>query len=154
MSSWRGPVGKIAVVGVKDRVTKQVQAQVVSNTTARTLTGFVYDTSYEETQAYTDDASTYQALRREAHETVKHSVKEYVRGMAHTNSVESLWALLKRGYYGTYHKMSPQHLQRYVNEFVGRFNARHLGTETQIEQIAKGLVGKDITYKRLTSANP
>ncbi len=150
LNAGRGTVGKTAVVGAKDRETKQVQAQVIEDTTAKTLTGFVYDASEEEAQIYTDDARAYQALKRAAHATVKHSVGEYVNGMAHTNGIESFWALLKRGYYGTYHKMSPKHLQRYVNEFVGRHNARHLDTETQMEQTAKGLVGKDITYQRLT----
>ena len=50
---------------------------------------------------------------RAAHKTVKHSVKEYVDGEAHTNGIGSFWALLKRGYYGAYHRMSPKHLQRY-----------------------------------------
>ncbi|MDE2828243.1 MAG: IS1595 family transposase [Bacteroidota bacterium] len=150
LNAGRGPVGKTAVVGAKDRETNQVQAQVVPDTTAKTLTGFVYDASEEEAQIYTDDARAYQALKRAAHATVKHSVGEYVSGMAHTNGIESFWALLKRGYYGTYHKMSTKHLQRYVNEFVGRHNARHLDTESQMEQTAKGLVGKDITFARLT----
>ncbi|MYF93675.1 MAG: IS1595 family transposase [Gemmatimonadetes bacterium] len=150
LNAGRGPVGKTAVVGTKDRTTKQVQARVVSDTTAQTLTGFVYSTSCQEAQTYTDDAKAYQALRRAAHATVKHSVKEYVDGMAHINGMESFWSLLKRGYYGTYHKMSPEHLQRYVDEFVGRHNVRHLDTVTQMEQTAKGLVGKRLTYKMLT----
>ena len=57
--------------------------------------------------------------------------------------------MLKRGHYGTYHQMFPQHLQRYVNELVGRHNDRHLDMETQTEQTAKALVGRDITYNRL-----
>lgn len=82
-----------------------------------------------------------------AHATVKHSVKQYEDGMAHINDIESFWPLLKRDYYGTYHKMSLEHLQRYVDEFVGRHNIRHLNIETQIEQIAKGFIGKVLTYK-------
>lgn len=70
-----GTVGKMAVVGTKDRSTKQVQAQVVSDTTAETLTEFVYSTSREEAQTYSDDAKAYQALKRVAHATVKHSAK-------------------------------------------------------------------------------
>ena len=66
---------------------------------------------------YTDDASAYQRLPFN-HESVKHSVGEYVKEQAHTNGVESFWSLLKRGYHGTYHKMSPKHLDRYVSEFA------------------------------------
>ena len=131
-------VGKTAVVGAKNRETKRVQAQVVADATAKTLTGFVYDTSDEETQIYADDARAYQELKRAAHVTVKHSVMEYVNGMAHINGIESFWALLTRGYYATCHKTYPKHLQRYVNEFVGQHNARHLDTETQMERTTKG----------------
>ena len=149
LNAGRGPVGKTAVVGAKDRTTKQVQARVVEDITAETLTGFVYDASGEDAQIYTDDAKAYQALKRAAHDTVKHSAKEYVNGMAHINGMESFWALLKRGYYGTYHKMSKQHLQRYVNEFVGRHNVRHMDTEEQMQQTVKGLVGKQLRYRDL-----
>ena len=62
--------------------------------------------------------------------------------MAHINGMESFWALLKLGYYGTYHQMSPEHPQRYVDEFVGRHNIHRLDTVEQMEQIAKGLFGK------------
>ncbi|MYD57375.1 MAG: IS1595 family transposase, partial [Rhodothermaceae bacterium] len=151
LRAGRGTVGKTAVVGAKDRATNQVQAKVVSDTTAQTLTGFVYSTTREEAKIYTDDAKAYQALRRAAHDTVKHSSGQYVRGDVHINGMESLWALLKRGYYGTYHHMSPKHLQRYVDEFVGRHNARHLDTLQQLEQTAKGLDGKRLTYKELVA---
>ena len=96
---------------------------MVSDTTAETLTGLVYSTSREEAQT-TDDAKASHALKRVAHETVKHSAKEYVNDMVHINGIESFWALLKRGYYGIYHKMSPKHLQRYADEFVGRYSVR------------------------------
>lgn len=75
-------------------------------------------------------------------ESVNHSVKEYVNGQAHTNGIESFWVLLKRGYYGTYHKMSPKHLHRYVDEFSGRPNIREQGTVDQMAFIAKGFVGE------------
>lgn len=150
LNAGRGTVGKTAVVGAKDRGTKRVRAKVVYDTTAKTLTGFVYTASRQEAQVYTDDAKAYQALKRAAHATVKHSVKEYVDGEAHINGMESFWSLLKRGYYGTYHRMSPEHLQRYVDEFVGRHNIRGLDTVEQMEETAKGLVGKLLTYKMLT----
>jgi len=150
LKAGRGTVGKTAVVGAKDRDTNQVQARVVNNTTAKTLTGFVYSSSMDATQVYTDDATAYEALKRVAHATVKHSAKEYVDGQAHINGMESFWSLLKRGYYGTYHHMSNEHLQRYVNEFAGRHNVRSMDTVEQMEQSAKGFIGKRLTYKRLT----
>ena len=146
----RGALGKAAVVGIKVRETKHVQAQVVSDTTSKAFSDFVYDASDEQARVYTDDARAYQALRRAAHVTVKHSVKEHVDGMAHSNCIEFFFALLKRGYYGTHRKMPPKHLQRYVNEFVGRHNARHMDAQEQMEQTEKGLSGNDITYERLT----
>ena len=61
-------------------------------------------------QLYSDEAAAYAGMEEFAHEAVKHSAGEYVRGQAHVNGLESFRALLKRGYHGTYHHMSPQHL--------------------------------------------
>ena len=69
---------------------------------------------------------------------VNHSVSEYVRGKAHTNGVESFWSMLKRGYQGTYHKMSAKHLGRYVNEFSGRHNVRMADTLDQMKAAYSG----------------
>ena len=87
------------------------------------------------------------------HETVKHSVSEYVNGMAHTNGIESFWALLKRGYHGTYHHMSEKHLDRYVGEFAGRHNARPSDTIDMMGQVAKGMAGKRLLYRDLIADN-
>ena len=59
-------------------------------------------------------------------------VREYVHGQAHTNGIESFWAMLKRGYVGTYHQMSVKHLPRYVGEFAGRHNHRPMDTADQM----------------------
>ena len=59
--------------------------------------------------------------------------------MVHTNGIESFWALLKRGYIGTYHKMSVKHLHRYVTEFAGRHNVRSLDTIQQMAALALGM---------------
>ena len=85
------------------------------------------------------------------HRAVKHSIREYVNGQAHTNGVESFWAMLKRGFHGTYHRMSPKHLQRYVNEFSGRHNIRPLDTIQQMRAIVRGLEGKRLRYRELTA---
>ena len=94
---------------------------------------------------YTDDASAYGGMRRR-HETVNHSAGEYVRGMAHTNGMESFWAMLRRGHIGTYHKMSWKHLDRYIREFVGHHNDRPLDTAAQLSRMACGVIGKQLRY--------
>ena len=145
----RGASGKAAVVGAKDRATGKVAVRVVHATDKRTLQGFVRGQVADGAQVYTDDAAAYKGLPN--HETVKHAVSEYVNGQAHTNGVESFWAMLKRGYHGTYHKMSPKHLQRYVNEFSGRHNIRPLDTIQQMRAIIQGLEGKRLRYRELTA---
>ena len=151
LNAGRGPVGKTAVVGAKDRATNQVVARVVANTDADTLQGFVEERRVPNAPVYTDGATAYDGL--ENREVVRHGVGEYVRGQAHTNGVESFWSMLKRGYYGTYHQMSPKHLQRYVNEFAGRHNIRPLDTVDQMRFIIRGLEGKRLRYTDLTAGS-
>ena len=143
----RGPVGKAAVVGIKDRTTKRVRVAVVRNTDAATLQGFVADSTEPDAMVYTDGEMGYVGLPR--HESVRHTVGEYVRGQAHTNGIESFWSMLKRGYYGTYHKMSPKHLNRYVAEFAGRHNIRDLDTRDQMHHLTAGMIGKRLMYQDL-----
>jgi hypothetical protein len=147
----RATVGETAAVGAKDPETSQTEVKVIADKTANLLTGFVYSTTERDVQCNSDDPSAY-TPKEHPHETVRHSVKEFVNGMAHTNGIESFWMLLKRGYYGTYYRMSKWQLQRYVNEFMGRYNYRSLGTVTQMEQYATGPAEKRLTFKRLVSA--
>ena len=146
----RGSVDKTVVAGIKDRASNQVQAKVVPNTKSETMSRFIMEhVDPDETMVYTDGALTYHTLPN--HESVKHSVGEYVRGMAHTNGMESFWAMLKRAYTGTFHKISPKHLQRYVNEFSGRHNIRSLDTIQQMELLAAQMIGKRLLYRDLTA---
>ena len=145
----RGAVGKTAVVGIKDRQTKRVAAKVVPDTKGETLLKFVRETVLPGTEVYTDDSTSYSAMDGFEHESVNHSHLEYVRGRVHTNGIESLWSMLKRGYVGTYHQMSAKHVHRYVREFAGRQNIRELSTLTQMGLIAKGLDGKLLHYRDL-----
>ena len=85
--------------------------------------------------------------------TIKHSVGEYVSHMAHVNGVEAFWSLLKRGFHGTYHKMSPKHLDRYVQEFAGRHNDRDRDTIDQMSRIVTGMASKRLRYRDLTIGN-
>ena len=103
---------------------------------------------------YTDDNPCYRGMIDFEHSAVTHSVGQYVDGQAHTNGVESFWALLKRGFYGTYHKISLKHLQRYVNEFEGRHNQRPLDTADQMRKMARSFDGKRLTYRELTRKPP
>ncbi len=152
LKAGRGPVGKTAVVGVRDRDTNHVSAQPVLDTNKETLQGFVEIRTQEQSQVYTDEARAYVGINR-PHEAVKHSVGEYVKDMAHTNGMESFWAGLKRGHNGTYHKMSPKHLSRYVNEFSGRHNSRPKDTIDQMVGVLGGMIGKRLRYVDLIADN-
>ena len=147
----RGAVGKVAVAGAKDRTTKRVSTKVVDATDGPTLQGFVRSTAEAGAAVFADDARAYCGLVGFWHESVNHSLDEYVRGMAHTNSVESFWAMLKRGYHGTFPHFSAKHMQRYVNEFAGRHNARPRDTLDQMAGMAEGMVGKRLMYRELVA---
>ena len=109
-----------------------MDVKVTESVDGKTLKDFVYSRAEPGTTVYTDEATAYKGLTGVNHESVKHSVGEYVDGQAHTNGLESFWSLLKRGYHGTYHKMSVKHLPRYVSEFAGRHNAREADTLLQM----------------------
>ena len=87
---------------------------------------------------------------RRSHETVNHRVGEYVREQAHTNGLESFWALMKRGYQGVYHWMSEKHLHRYVTEFEGRHNDRPLDTADQMATNVQGMLNRRLRFADLT----
>lgn len=94
---------------------------------------------------YTDESSAYDNVSNRC-AVVRHGIGEYVNGM------ESFWSLLRRGYYGTYHKMSDKHLDRYIGELAGRHNARTSDTLEQMALMAHGMLGKRLTYQELIAA--
>ena len=96
------------------------------------------------TAVYTDGSHAYDGLPNRA--AVRHSVGEYVRDVVHTNGVESFWSMLKRAHKGTFHRMSPKHLQRYVDEFAGRHNIRDFDTIDQMGWVARSMAGKRLMY--------
>ena len=106
--------------------------------------------SEEGAKVYTDEAAAYHDLPN--HEAVRHSAREFVHGQAHTNGIESFWAMLKRGYVGTYHNMSVRHIGLYVNEFAGRHNARQMDTADQMGAMVHGAHGKRMRYADLTAS--
>jgi transposase-like protein len=99
----------------------------------------------------TDEGSAYRPLVGYEHLTVNHSAKQYVDGMASTNSIESVWAVLKRGYYGIYHHFTVKHMQRYVDEFAFRLNEGNCKVHTmdRIDSMVAKTDGVRITYKAL-----
>ena len=148
----RGPVGKTAVVALKDRDSNRVAAGVVRHTDKATLQGFVLAHTEAGATVYSDDAGAYDSLPLE-HDSVKHSLSEYVKGEVHTNGVESFWSMLKRAHKGTFHKLSPKHLDRYVQEFAGRHNVREMDTEAQLVSLAFGMQGTRLSYEELIAPN-
>ncbi len=154
LRAGRGAVGKMAVLGLRERGGK-VKALPISNIDKKTLQGQIAKNVEVGTTVYTDDHKGYADLDGLffTHKSVKHSAKEYVNGMAHTNGIESVWAVLKRGYNGVYHHWSKKHCQKYVNEFSFRLNEGNVEVDTQgrLDALFGAMSGKTITYERLVS---
>lgn len=77
-----------------------------------------------------------------------------MREQAHTQGVESFWSMMKRGFTGTYHKISPKHLSRYVDEFSARHNDRASDTIDQMAHMAQDMDGKRLRFDDLTAGGP
>ena len=148
----RGAVGKTAVVGAKDRDSNKVVARVVGATDRNTLQGFVGENVTEGAPVYTDEAVAYKGMPYD-HECVQHGIREYVRDMVHINGVESFWSMLKRAHKGTFHKLSPKHLDRYVQEFAAKHNMRESDTLAQMQNTVAALVGRNLLYRDLIADN-
>ena len=145
----RGGVGKEIVVGIKDRATNEIRAAVVPDTKRETLQAFVNENVADDAEKFTDEHSGYQGLNN--HIAVNHGLGKWVDEMAHTNGMESFWAMFKKGFHGTFHRMSPAHLHRYITEFAGRHNLRPLDTIDQMRAVAEGMRGKRLPYADLVA---
>ncbi len=152
LKAGRGAVGKTAVLGMRERGGK-VKAMPIANTSQKTLQDAIHSNVQVGAQLYTDDHRGYCGLNSifYRHQSVNHSAKEYVNGMAHTNGIESVWAVLKRGHNGTFHHFSTKHLHRYVNEFTFRLNEGNCLVDTmdRIKSVCAASAGKRLTYKGL-----
>jgi len=159
LNAGRGAVGKTAVMGMRQRGGK-VNAVVLAGTTSIEMIGHIFNNVQSGSIVCTDEHSSYQALPPLGlpldipvydHRTVNHSAKEYVNGMAHTNGIESVWAVLKRGLHGVYHHASAKHIGRYVNEFAFRLNDGNVKrlTLARMDSFIKACSGCRITYKEL-----
>ena len=120
----RGAEGKAVVVGAVQRGGR-VAASVVGKLSADTVRPFIEKHIKPGTKLMTDEFTTYRTTRKGySHRTINHSSGKYVRGQVHTNTIEGFWSQLKRSLSGTYHAVSPKHLQSYVNEFAYRYSKR------------------------------
>ncbi len=125
----------------------------VANVSGKTLRPIIVKNVRRASTLMTDDAGQYRPIGAEFadHQTVNHGIEEYVRGQWHSNTVESFFAILKRGVYGTFHSVSEAHLHRYLAEFDFRYNLRSaLGVDdtTRTNEALKGSTGKRLTYRR------
>ena len=149
LNQGRGAVGKSPVAGIIDRKTREVVSMPIPDVKSETLHQLIRDHVKPGSTVYTDEHRGYQNLEDYDHHGVKHGAGQYVKGEATTNSIESHWALLKRGYHGVYHWMSRKHLHRYATEFAERHNIRDLDTLEQMMLIALGMSGKRLRYQDL-----
>jgi hypothetical protein len=119
------PLRPRAVMALVERGGK-VDSFHVPDVTAATLRPIIVDAIAKDTHFRTDESGVYWKIGEEfsSHTTVIHSIGEYVRGDAHTNTIEGYFSILKRGIYGVYHHVSQQHLKRYLAEFDFPYNER------------------------------
>jgi transposase-like protein len=146
-----GAVGKEIAFALVERGGK-VRSHHVPNVNAKTLGPILTAQIDAATTLMTDDAGQYRIIGTEfaRHDTVNHGIEEYVRGDAHTNTIEGYFSIMKRGINGVYHHVSSQHLKRYLAEFDFRYNERSalaVIDAERTEKAVRGVVGKRMTYR-------
>lgn len=144
---------KTVVMGMIERGGK-VRAKVVSNAKRKTLLPEIMENISSDAQIYTDKLKSYDKLGEHfaEHETVDHSRGEYVRGEAHTNSLENYWSLFKRSVKGTYTKIAPFHTDRYLSEQSYRFNTRKMSDYQRFVMLCSQVIGKRLKFNELIGA--
>jgi transposase-like protein len=150
--AYKDPPPKAAVVSLVERGGK-VRSFHVPDVTAKTLRPILVDAIAKDTHFRTDESSVYWAVGEQftTHRTVTHSIGEYVRGDASTNTVEGYFSIFKRGIYGCYFHVSQHHLKRYLCEFDFRYNERialGVSDSQRAAKAIKGGAGRRITYRQ------
>jgi transposase-like protein len=153
LHAGRGGVGKSAVLGMREQGGHTV-AMPIPAVDANTLGNAIYSHVDSGSVLHTDEARAYEGIDglKYHRESVNHLAGEYSRDGVSTNSVESVWAVLKRGVYGVYHQVSKKHLARYVNEFTFRLNDGNVKIQTidRLNNFIAATVQKRLTYAELT----
>ena len=143
---WKG---KTIVVGIRER-SGVVRLEVAKNTDQQSLLRFTSHNVRAWSTVFTDTHDGYNELSTLFnHHTIAHGQGEYGRGNAHTNSIESVWAVLKRGHMGVYHHWSKKHMNRYLGEFEARMNMIGMGSKERIDAMLKQSIGQRLTYAEL-----
>ena len=152
LNMGRGAVGKAPVLGMHERNGKTL-AMPIENTSMAEIQSAIHARVEVGSTLMTDEAGAYSDMDGLffRQESVNHSAGEYKRGSAHTNGIESVWAVLKRGLHGVYHHASVKHLGRYVDEFAFRLNEGRVERHTweRLASFVNAVAGKRITYKEL-----
>ena len=144
----RGSGSMTTVAGARDRETGRIHARVVPSVDGATLQGFVHEVTDPDAVVYTDEAGGYRGVDRR-HETVNHSIGQFVDGQASVNGLESFWSTLKRGYHGTFHHFTSKHMDRYLVEFAERHGRREADTAVMMGDLAAGMTGKRLRWTDL-----
>lgn len=144
-----GPGGKRAIVSLVER-DGDVRSFHIAVADKATVNKIVVDNLSREARLYTDESLLYRDVSGHVseHATVKHSVKEYVRGKVHTNTVEGYFSIFKRGMKGVYQHCKEKHLHRYLAEFDFRYNARKITDGERAALAVRGIEGKRLTYQQ------
>jgi transposase-like protein len=149
----RGVPPKTVVIGMRERGGRTV-AKILQSHGGTAIRNAVTASVGLGTRLMADENPSYTKLGKQGYEvqTVKHVKDEYVRGDVHTNGIESVWAVMKRGLHGVYHHASKKHLQRYMDEFAFRLNEGNVGRHTfeRLDSLVDAVAGKRITYEELT----
>lgn len=145
----RGSERKTPVLALVER-NGDVRSKPIERVNAKTLKGAIRENVHKASCIMTDEWAAYKGIGKEfdgGHEVVNHGRKEYARGKVNTNTVESYFALLKRGLHGAFHHVSKQHLHRYCDEFSFRWNLRKTNDGDRAMGAIRGIVGKRLSYK-------
>lgn len=154
-SKGPGTVDKTPILGLRENGGR-TRALPMSGVTAWDIQTTIRENVQTGSTIHTDEYAAYRRLHPDyQHQTVNHSRDEYVRNGVTTNAVESVFAVMRRGLHGVYHKASPKHIARYVNEFAWRLNdgavTRH--TWERLDSFIDAVTGHQITYKELIADN-
>ena len=144
-----GGVGKEIVFSLVERGGR-VRSNHVPSVSAKTLRPILDAQLDAASFVMSDDGGARIAHEFPGHQSVNHSIREYVRGEVHTNTIEGFFSIMKRGVTGVYHHVSPQHLKRYLAEFDFRYNERAalgISDEARADRLVRGIVGKRLMYK-------